>query len=348
MSLKEQLSKHDAINKYRVYSTADLVRLELGIKGFKEVESIFSEIKGMIDEVIAIAEVSNVISWDLFSQFNRYIGEYNNLAGAVMQYNLDNDNNFSQRNNIIKSVREWRTALFNGFDVNKNSNNFLLLYNTIKMYGLQSLQNDKTEIDRLKKTAEQLNYEAVEILNSIKNTASRETVENYAIIFQNQASNHSQLEISLKPFKFRLGNAQIWLMLAFVLIFGFIRFIFKIQDILPIDFTSDNSKIILELITRLVVVSFCIYLITFSLKQYNVQKHLYTLNKHRQNTLDSYKLFIDSLDQNDGTVRNALMMEVAKAIYEAGQTGYISQKDGADGSSSIIEMTRLVNQGKGI
>jgi hypothetical protein len=40
------------------------------------------------------------------------------------------------------------------------------------------------------------------------------------------------------------------------------------------------------------------------------------------------------------------MMEVAKAIYEAGHSGYISTKDGSDSAPSIIEMTRFVNQDK--
>jgi hypothetical protein len=43
-------------------------------------------------------------------------------------------------------------------------------------------------------------------------------------------------------------------------------------------------------------------------------------------------------------MRNALMMEVARAIYESGETGYITSKSNSDTGSSIMEVTKYLNK----
>lgn len=343
------LNQYPAIPEYHSYTISSLRREELGIKGFSDLEDILSAIKGMIDEMLTIVTLhSDVIPKGLVDQLFVHINTFNSFAKQIKDYNLDEDgkSNFSRRTNLISSIRNWNTSIFQGFnDAGSNlrdGNNFLTIFSAFKIYSLNTLQRAQENIDGLKSSLTTSITEANGLIETLRQKASSEAASDYALIFKNQALKHSHF--SLKPFKF--GSAELWLITSVVMICAFISFIFCIQRILPVDFTQQGALITVELITRLLIISFCIYLITFALKQYNVQKHLFTINKHRQNTLDSFKLFIDSLDSGEVATRNALMMEVARAIYEAGPSGYITGKDSAESSPSIIEMTKFVSQGK--
>ncbi|GAB2678194.1 hypothetical protein GCM10027036_34800 [Flavihumibacter cheonanensis] len=334
-----------SVTQFLTYTVTDLLRQELGVKSFQEVEHILSDTKRMLDEMISIAESHESIPIGLKNLIFTYINEFNVFAAEIKNYNIDNDpSNFQLRNRIITNIQNWYLNIFQGFDNNRNINNFLQVYNSLKIHSLLGLQKDKAEIDKLKEETETANKKANEVISLLQSKASAETVQDYATIFQMQSLKHSNFIIGFKPLRFRLGNAEVWLFISLIQIFSFGLLVVNINRIFPIDFSNKPSIVTVELITRILIISFSIYLISFAFKQYNIQKHLHTLNRHRQNTLNSFKLFIESLDANDIATRNALMMEVAKAIYESGQSGFISGKESTDNTPSIIEMTRFVNQ----
>ena len=295
--------------------------------------------------MLTIVENNESIPNAYLESIQSLIGEFNEHAKSIKTYNIDQDpSNFQIRNRIITQIQNWYQFVFRGHDNNRKVNNYLQVYNSLKILNLISLEKSKSQIDKLIRDTNDTDKKAQEILKLLQVKASAESVQEYSSIFKNQALRHSNFAFKIKPFHFKLGNAEYWLIISILLILGFAYFIFNVNTIFPIDLNQKTSIVTVELITRLLIISFVIYLVTFSFKQFNIQKHLHTLNKHRQNTLNSFKLFIESLDQGDTVTRNALMMEVAKAIYEAGQSGYISSKDGGESAPSIIEMTRYMNQ----
>jgi hypothetical protein len=336
------------VREYQTFIIASIVRKELGVKSFEDVENQLAEIKMMIDEMLAIAESNSSIPKGLTGQIYLYVEKFNEIARDLKKYNIDEDVNssFNRRNTLILRINYLYNSIFHGIDENNKVNNFLLIYDSLKLYNLLQLQKDKEVIDKLKQQLNESNIRANEVLNLLQAKASAETVQDYSAIFQNQANKYSRFQVNFKQSQLHIGSAQVWLLISVILIVSFVLTVLNVNNILPVDFTQKASVVTIELLTRLVVISFAIYLVSFSFKQYNVQNHLYTINKHRQNTLDSFKLFIESLDTNDNVTRTTLMMEVAKAIYEAGHSGYISTKDGSDSAPSIIEMTRFVNQDK--
>jgi hypothetical protein len=58
---------------------------------------------------------------------------------------------------------------------------------------------------------------------------------------------------------------------------------------------------------------------------------LYNLNTQRQNALNSHKKILDSVQatdsENEKEIRNAILLELTKAIFENKDTGYIKQKE---------------------
>jgi hypothetical protein len=48
-----------------------------------------------------------------------------------------------------------------------------------------------------------------------------------------------------------------------------------------------------QIIQKIAVLAVLIYLIRFSFKQFSINKHLYTINKHRENVLNSFKFLLN-------------------------------------------------------
>jgi len=76
-------------------------------------------------------------------------------------------------------------------------------------------------------------------------------------------------------------------------------------------------------------------------RNYNANMHLYTLNKHRENSLRAFQTFVTSTD--DPQTKDTVLTQATKAIFEAGNTGYVSSKEG---SSSALETVKIIDQFK--
>lgn len=330
-----------------------LTRQELGSKDFEGQKNEFIEIKSMIHSMIEGFKANNEIYGNL-----RIANEVRQAAnGLKSQY--DNFNRYTlkdpdnTRNSAISSFTNWLTSLYSGVRKDGSQyhfNNFITTYSIlspwakIKANQTASSQFDSTDFKQKLKDLKKHETEVNKIVENMRIKAADESVRDYSMIFRTQSEKHSKLSGTwYKPVTWKFGEAQKWL------IGGIISGIVLIQVINNLDsiFTwsaNDTTEIqIIQMISRFAVVSFMLYLIAFCFKQYSVNKHLFTINKHRQNTLDSYELFISSLSSEDGALKDALMMEVAKSIYESGNTGYLSAKHSENNTPSIIELTRLIN-----
>lgn len=167
------------------------------------------------------------------------------------------------------------------------------------------------------------------MIELLTNQAKEKSTEDYAAIFENLAK------------KNRISSMW-WLVISMISVTVFCFFIPYENKFIPVDATQGATVITLEYIKRLLIISFFIYIITFIVKQYSIKKHLETLNTHRQNTLNSYNLFLKSMGTAEQDVKNSLMVEVARAIYDSGQTGYINSKEDSNNNSSITEITKFI------
>lgn len=61
--------------------------------------------------------------------------------------------------------------------------------------------------------------------------------------------------------------------------------------------------------------------------------------EHRRNSLASFQAFAEST--KDPKIRDAVLMQATRAIFEAGETGYVSSKDG---SAKGLEMIKIADQ----
>jgi hypothetical protein len=340
------MKSEETVKEYLSISLSDLQRSDLGSKGFAEILPKLEAIKNWIDEMIEIAESNEDLPKELKNCIYNYINTYKAYSFNIKNYNLDTDagNQFRHRANLISEIDAWLTAILFGFDKNNsNSNtaNLLLVYNTLKGYKFANLEGSNKEIDEIKQNIREKQKQVDELLNLMQQKATSTTVVDYAAIFGAEATKYSSSKVKNGSI---LGSAERWLITSFITIILFILFIKNIGFFITVDFSKAISIVTIQLITRLIIISIFLYVMTFCFKQYSVHKHLHTLNTHRQNILNSFKLFIESIDKNDTVMRNALMMEVARAIYESGETGYITSKSNSDTGSSIMEVTKYLNK----
>lgn len=195
------------------------------------------------------------------------------------------------------------------------------------------------DVEQFKKNYEDFRTSADSTLTALNKEAGKIGVKQYAEIFDNQAKEHS------KSSKEGLGRAQWWLISAgalfaiLVVLFMFLDSIFSIKGA-----ATFTPEVFVHVAGRFLLVSLIIFLVSFSFKQFRINMHLYTLNKHRANTLKSFEYLTLAPDKLDPGTYNAILMEVAKAIYEAGQTGYIGVNDGQADMPSIIDLSKVITQ----
>lgn len=338
------------LKEYNSINIQSLSRqVELGAKNFDEIISIMAELKKLIDEMVDISKITDYPP-TIYNHINNYINKFTSFVSQIERYDLDSDgrNDFKQRQKIINDIQNYYEDILSG------KHNFLLIYNTIKNFSLKDIQKERQEVEKLKRSLQESRVDVDDTLNLIRQAAGEKTASDYATIFENQAKKHSNLAVT-RNFPFlKIGAAQLWLftgVLSIILLLIIIKILS--DDILPtfeiITLKEPNGEfqkvqyIISNIISRILVVGISVFLIGFSFKQHSVNRHLFTINKHRQNALESYQLFITSINKEDTQTRHQLIIEVAKAIYELGSTGYITEKSQNPSSNGIIELTKFIN-----
>lgn len=328
-------------------SLGALTNPEHGSKNFAEVKEIFSELKEMIMEMIDIAE-NEQIPTGMVNHLISYSNKWNEYYNAIKAYKLEDDarSNFRNRQDIIESIKQWYNSCLSGFNPQESNrpNNFLSIYNAIKNYGLKDIELERKKVNELVSDFQKKKQAVDTITDEFRKKSGEKTLADYSVIFMEESQRHSCFKIKWKQ-RIRIGNAEWWLSIGvlLVILFCYLLITENLNKIIPITNSEKSGEILINLITRLIIISTWVYLISFSFKQYSVNKHLATINRHRSNTLDSFKLLIEGIDPSDGVTKNALIMEVAKAIYEQGLTGHLSSK-GSENNPSIIELTRFVSQ----
>jgi hypothetical protein len=175
---------------------------------------------------------------------------------------------------------------------------------------------------------EDLKSKTEDLYTKLAEKALEKVTDKYGPIYGRQSSKHKE-------------SANIWLAGGFFSILLFICFIVWEECIMPLP-DGSPTKVTLGYVKHLLIISFFIYLISFIFRQYSINRNLQALNTHRKNTITSYDLFLPSLNKNDSETRELIITEIAKSIYEAGPTGYISLKDAPENNTLITEITKII------
>lgn len=138
-------------------------------------------------------------------------------------------------------------------------------------------------------------------------------------------------------------------------IFLLISFAFLyIDPLLPMASEEANlwTKLVYSLSQQSILISILIltalgFLVSHFSRVYSAERHLYTLNVHRQNALNSFKQFNDSVNktesEDDLKTKNAILVQMTRAIFDNPETGYLRSSRQKFGS-----VNQILEVGKGL
>jgi len=308
------------------------------IANFQKSKENLNEIRRILAKTAVIASLVGLpssLSERLQGILSQYLEFYKKLQADVSgQSTIDAGNYFRQLHEQIKSYHNQV------FEVS-SSNYTMATLNAISTYGNELTQGVDQKTTELINTLEDQIGKAKKLTEELDLKAKQFVVSDYARIFEKQERKNRNL-------------SNLWLALAVAIAAFFISGLiytikhdwFSITTILKS--TTNNLASTKEvfnyplLISKFLLASFLIFLITFCFKQYSINKHLQVINQHRKNAINSFKLFEASLDKTDGS-KNILMLQLAKAIYELTHTGFLS-KEGTP-NSQFIEWTKMIDGG---
>ena len=172
--------------------------------------------------------------------------------------------------------------------------------------------------------------EFAQITEAAREASVKIGVSKFARVFDNQA-------------KLNKRASYIWLIFSGLSAAGLLFLLFWTFDQLNTLENGAGFYASLQVfLAKALIFSFAIGIFWQVVKNYHVNMHLYTLNKHRQNSLASFQAFVESTE--DPKIRDTVLIQATKAIFESGETGFVSSNK----TSSIIglETIKIAEQAK--
>ena len=112
------------------------------------------------------------------------------------------------------------------------------------------------------------------------------------------------------------------------------------------DISQQRSVLIYELarksFLRILILSIIIFLIKFSVKNYNALKHNFVINRHKENSLDAALNLMYNLPEGVG--RDAIINMAAKEIFTQHQTGFLGKDHEKIDISLLEQLLSLANK----
>jgi flagellar hook-basal body complex protein FliE len=102
-----------------------------------------------------------------------------------------------------------------------------------------------------------------------------------------------------------------------------------------------NSQVIQTVAAKLVILTMFVTGTMWLGRQYKALRHLTTLNRHRSLSLRTLKAF--SAAASDEQTKNAVLIEVTRAVFQANQTGYLDGQSGDESPTKIIEIAKVLS-----
>lgn len=319
----------------------------------KNVKTELQEMKVVVDMLLNIKDKT-----ELPAKVKTKITNFNSsIVGFVTEIERELNGTSNDITNRKEQLATQITKYYNQC-FNSNQNNYLYLLETLAIANsfvkpelknsneLKKLQKDyesklgelSDSLITIKESELQLKknkQQSETILDELKKKTSEQTVSDYAVVFGEQSDKHRDI-------------AKQWLTVGICIssIFIILIVVSALTNFLPTEHIIQDKVTgynISNIITKALIIALIIFVISFSFKQYSVNRHLQALNTQRQKALNSYKLFMASISKDDINSRNALMIQVAKAIYEPQSTGFLNEK-GQQVNSGLVEITKLISQ----
>ncbi len=172
--------------------------------------------------------------------------------------------------------------------------------------------------------------ESNKMLDSLKIALDNIAIVKYNSIFEEESN------------KNRIASYW-WLGTIGLLIASLIYFAFYI--IHDKSFSTNTHSLIEVISTRVIIISSLFVGLSLSIKNYNAHRHNQTINKHRQNALNTFETFVKSA-KGDTQIEQAILLEVTRTIFGNQATGFTSNEHDVDSTNRVVEIIKNISNVK--
>lgn len=335
---------------------------KLDQQNLQQLKPLFEDVAAQLKNAIEILDKDTDHSKLLDDIVFEFVSHFNSIFNMVLEYEpiSDSRNSNTHLGRLTNMIQGFRNFMYTGRD---NSGSVPSTLDRCNFTGLLAMIQNLGLRDTAKKMTDALaDLETKRgVVDSIvadaREKAGKMVFKEYAVIFEEEALSYSSFGFrhtdkdiripftkgkhKVKGLTIDIGTAELWLIFACVMLslFGYAVLSGSLNDFLPI---KKSDEIISQIFTRVLALSMWVFITTFAFRQFSINKHLSTVNRHRANALNSYNLFINSIDPTDKQTRNALILTVSKAIYDQTNTGHLSSRT-SQSSPSILEWNKIVN-----
>lgn len=321
------------IEEYKKIDWNKLLRKDLGEYSLEITKPNLDRIKSIFDEILNypnLDQLSNSFRGQIESQIKSFV----QFANQV----INNFQNTSERQIWIDNIKNKE------FEVYQNLSN---VYRYIKDFdpGRDAKLKDviKKSEERIIKLNEDLS-KTEGLLQQAQKKAIQSEVIDYGNFFGQEAKINNTA-----------AERNRWFMFGSIAITALMSIIF-LQNI---KFVSSENLTFFEnilqtinaqnILIKFVLLSLGGYLVAHFSKVHYTEKNLYNLNIQRQNALNSHKQILDSVvateSENEKEIRNAILLELTRAIFANHETGYLKgSKNNPSPSNQIVEITKSITK----
>ena len=327
---KERLEVKNMVDSITTYTIPELLREDLGP------ELNFVSIAKLIESYITLFK--NILSCDfdeipiqqiraISSQGTQAIDVLNNLRDFSLQKYPSNPIN--TRDQLLRNVQDYYSTAIGEIafiaDYFKPKETFENYQEEAKN-ALEQIRLLKAELSSSKET---INKELAEILETARQTVSEVGVASHAIHFKNEATEN-------------LNESKNWLIALVITVLLTIGWGIACFFIHP-D-TKDSVDVIQFTVAKLIIISGLYFALSMITKNYKAHRHNYIVNKHKQNSLNSFEAFVKGAGE-DLQTKNAVLISATQSIFSAQPSGYSNQDTDSE-PSKIIEILKTTSSSK--
>lgn len=167
--------------------------------------------------------------------------------------------------------------------------------------------------------------QAQEALKEVRDAALEQGVSQQAIYFQKEANN--EITSSLH------WHNRTYITAFILIVFGALSFfIHRIPIIAP----NNNTEAVTLIASKVLIFGVIAYMLVLSAKNFLAHKHNASVNRHRQNALQTFKALVDAAGSGSGA-QDIVLTHAANCIFAPQETGFTKQSP-TQNSSNVIDL----------
>jgi hypothetical protein len=192
--------------------------------------------------------------------------------------------------------------------------------------------------------------EIPETLKKARDVAEQVGIAQYASLFQKEANEHKRI-----AWGWLIGAILLFAATGLLAYLNYSKTLDALISItsaaVPATQTSSSSQtappatgLTIQLtIAKLIVFSLLFSAVLWASRIYRSHRHNYVINKHRQNALSTFEVFVKAASADEQT-KNAVLLQATQCIFSAQNTGYLGSPDkDSEGGPQILEIWRSLS-----